>query len=147
DLVVTAPDGTLYRGNRFDPASGESLPSRESPSGGTGDASNDVERVLLSRPPSGNWHATVRPVRGNFAEGQGYALVVSGAVRAQGGSSERVVVPTTVTLQLTQASSSKDGPLNSGDIARLLASDNNRYNLRSQTQLALTFEKIVPPTA
>jgi len=66
DLVVTAPDGTVYKGNDF--ASGFST------TGGSKDSLNNVERVRLSSGPVGDWRVTVSHAGGSS---QGYALVIS----------------------------------------------------------------------
>ena len=74
DLIVTAPDGTVYKGNVIDGASGVSV------SGGQRDSLNNVENVILGNPTTGAWVASVDPGSGNYAVGQGYALVVTGQV-------------------------------------------------------------------
>lgn len=80
DLIVTAPGGTVYRGNGFDETgSGLSLP------GGDADRANPVENVWLAEGPglpTGLWTIEVCP----HAVGQGvlqpFALVVTGGVEA-----------------------------------------------------------------
>ncbi|HYE03759.1 MAG TPA: S8 family serine peptidase, partial [Phycisphaerales bacterium] len=74
DLVVTAPDGTEYKGNVF--AAGQSAP------GGTRDTKNNVEQVHLTSPVPGSWTVQVNGAAVNQAI-QGYALVITGDV--QGG--------------------------------------------------------------
>lgn len=71
DLEVTAPDGTLYRGNVF--ANGVSVV------GGTADALNNVEQVHVGAPQSGVWTVRVRGSAVNVAR-QGFALAVTGAI-------------------------------------------------------------------
>ena len=66
DLTVTAPDGTVYKGNDF--ANGFST------TGGSKDSLNNVERVRLSSGPTGDWTITVAHSGGSH---QGYALVIS----------------------------------------------------------------------
>lgn len=72
NLVVTAPDGTVYRGNNF--SGGWSV------AGGTADSVNNVESVYVSNPAVGKW--TVRVQGANVAEGgqQPFALVITGAL-------------------------------------------------------------------
>src|SRR5262249_4588216 len=71
DLVVTAPTGEVYRGNYF--VNGFSAP------GGTADAINNLEQVIIASAPPGHWDVAV--VRTDVHEGpQGYALVITGAV-------------------------------------------------------------------
>lgn len=72
DLEVRAPDGTVYRGNHFGPfARGESL------AGGTFDATNVEEAVLLRSAMAGAW--TVRVIGANVPVGpQPFALVAAG---------------------------------------------------------------------
>src|SRR5262249_22534143 len=93
DLVLRAPDGTGYRRNVREPATGAALP------GGRGDSFLTLEQVELPSPQPGRWTVSVRPVRGNFAREQGYALVVRGATLDPRGSSEKLSAPTTVTLR------------------------------------------------
>ena len=71
DLLVTAPDGTVYRGNNF--AGGVSAP------GGSADGINTIEQVLLTAPTPGVYSVSI--VGSTVSVGpQGYALVVTGAV-------------------------------------------------------------------
>lgn len=71
DLEVVAPGNTLYRGNVF--VSGQST------TGGSPDAKNNAEMVLISAPSSGQYTVTIRGAAVNQAR-QGYALVVTGDV-------------------------------------------------------------------
>ncbi len=71
DLEVYSPTGTRY------------YPNRKDWTGGTPDAKNNVEQVVVTSPASGNWTVTVRGtnVPGNGQAGtttQPYALVISG---------------------------------------------------------------------
>ena len=71
DLVVIAPDNTTYLGNNY--SAGVSAP------GGTRDALNNVEQVLIPSPSIGTW--TIRIVGASVNVGtQGYALVATGDV-------------------------------------------------------------------
>ena len=71
DLELIAPDATSYKGNVL--SGGWSAP------GGSFDALNTVERVLLASPASGQW--TLRVHGTNVPEGpQGFAIVVNGDV-------------------------------------------------------------------
>jgi subtilisin family serine protease len=71
DLVVTAPTGDVYRGNYF--VNGSSAP------GGTADAINNLEQVIIAAPTPGHWDVAI--VGTQVQQGpQGYALVVTGAV-------------------------------------------------------------------
>jgi subtilisin family serine protease len=76
DLIVTDPSGNQYLGNHFT--------NGESAMGGSADRLNNVEMVLLSAPAAGQWTIVVRAqtilATGSYA-GQGYALVVTGAVQ------------------------------------------------------------------
>ena len=70
DLVVTAPNGTLYRGNIFS--------GGWSTTGGAADRVNNVESVYITSPAAGTWTVTVSGYNvpnGNNGK-QGYALVV-----------------------------------------------------------------------
>lgn len=75
DLEVTGPDGVRYLGNVF--SEGASVP------GGTPDALNTVEEVLVPAPSAGTWTVAVRgaSVPGTPSEAgsdrQGYALVAT----------------------------------------------------------------------
>ncbi|MBL9078470.1 MAG: S8 family serine peptidase [Planctomycetes bacterium] len=69
DLLVTAPNGTVYRGNVF--ASGWSA------TGGTADAKNNVERVAVQLPAAGTW--TIQVVGTAVPQGPcGFALCATG---------------------------------------------------------------------
>ncbi len=69
DLEVTAPDGTVYKGNVF--AGGWSQ------TGGAADRTNNLENVYIAAPAVGNWSVTVSGF--NVPNGpQPYALVVDG---------------------------------------------------------------------
>ena len=72
DLEVTAPDGTVYRGNNFAPfAQGQSL------AGGTFDTTNVEEAVILKNAIAGDWKVQV--VGSNVPVGpQPFALVTTG---------------------------------------------------------------------
>jgi hypothetical protein len=72
DLEVTAPDGTVYRGNNFGTfAQGASIP------GGVFDATNVEEAVFLKSASAGDW--TVRIIGANVPIGpQRFALVATG---------------------------------------------------------------------
>ncbi|MCC5876192.1 MAG: S8 family serine peptidase, partial [Candidatus Sumerlaeia bacterium] len=72
DLEVIAPDGTTYRGNNFDPATGESLPDGEA------DRRNTVELVRL-QPEPGVYTIRIHPAN-ILHEGQGFALVATGDI-------------------------------------------------------------------
>ena len=72
DLEVTAPDGTVYRGNHFAPfAQGQSLP------GGIFDTTNVEEAVILRNAAAGDW--SVRVIGSNIPVGpQPFAFVATG---------------------------------------------------------------------
>jgi len=74
DLIVTAPDGTEYRGNVF-ARNGTSLPDPT-----TRDAkANNVEKVVLPDPQDGRYEITVRATDINpGSASQPFALVASG---------------------------------------------------------------------
>ncbi|GAB4223227.1 MAG: hypothetical protein Kow0062_22880 [Acidobacteriota bacterium] len=98
DLEVTAPDGTVYRGNATDGA-GRSVPD------GSADPINNVEQVLVPAPQPGEW--TVQVIARDVPIGpQGYALVATGRV-----------VATAVGVRLGHDGHRvlDDGPLGNGD--------------------------------
>jgi subtilisin family serine protease len=69
DLIVTAPGGTVYRGNIFS--------GGWSTTGGSADRVNNVESVYINAPASGTWTVTVSGYNvpnGNNGK-QGYGLV------------------------------------------------------------------------
>jgi hypothetical protein len=80
DLVVIAPNGAVFRGNRFTGAFSTPNP------GATADSANNVECVFVQSPPVGVWRVEVRSantainVAGKL--GQDFALAYSGAVEA-----------------------------------------------------------------
>jgi subtilisin family serine protease len=77
DLTVTAQaDGTVYRGNSFDGATGFSQPNASLP-----DTINNVEMVVLPANATGEYLVRVSPT--NIIEAsQGFALVIGGDVEA-----------------------------------------------------------------
>ena len=83
DLTVTAPDGTIYRGNDF--AGGWSLP------GGEPDRINNVENVYVFGAMAGTWTITVSGY--NVPQGpQPFALVIDSPGQAVGLPMVRVTV-------------------------------------------------------
>ena len=86
DLRVTAPGGTTYGGNVFNGTTGFSI------TGGSADTLNNTENVHLASPATGAWTATVDPGAGNYAVGQGFALVVTGDVSESGGGGPQAPV-------------------------------------------------------
>ncbi len=75
DLTVIAPDGTSFRGNVF--AGGQSV------TGGTADALNNVEQVLVPSPAIGTWTVRVAAPAVNVAvPAQGYAVVATAVMAA-----------------------------------------------------------------
>ncbi len=73
-LSVTSPGGSTYLGNVINGSSGEST------TGGSADTINTVENVILSSPQTGTWTVTVSSGDGNYASGQGYAVIITGDV-------------------------------------------------------------------
>lgn len=71
DLVVRAPDGSTYRGNRF--SGGWSLP------GGSADRINNTENVYVADPGAGRWTIEVRGHNVPFGP-QPFALVIDGDI-------------------------------------------------------------------
>ena len=71
DLVVTSPEGTIYRGNaNFVEGFSQPQPNPVDPD------PNNVEMVIVSEPDPGTWTATVE-ARAVTVGLQGYALVAS----------------------------------------------------------------------
>jgi serine protease AprX len=106
DLVVTAPDGTVYLGNVF--AGGWSQPS------GTADRTNNLENVYVQAATPGTWTISVRGY--NIPNGpQPFALVVNAtfsaptAPAAPGGLSASAVSASTIDLRWTDSSDNEDG--------------------------------------
>ena len=86
DLEVTAPGGTLYRGNVFS--------GGWSAAGGSADRRNNVENAYIQSAAAGTWTVTVRGY--NVPNGpQPFALVVDGAFGAPGPTSTPTATPTT----------------------------------------------------
>jgi hypothetical protein len=87
DLTVTAPDGTVFRGNNFttqsatlgQPGDNTADVNESRPGPGAGDTKNNVEGVRIANPAAGQWKITVAGT--NVLSGpQGYALVASGRI-------------------------------------------------------------------
>src|SRR3970282_1494510 len=73
-LEITAPDGTVYRGNNFG-----TFAQGESASGGAFDATNVEEAVILKAAIAGDW--PVRVIGSNVPIGpQRFAVVATGNV-------------------------------------------------------------------
>ena len=91
DLIVQAPDGTLYYGNHYGAGA-------QSAAGGAADKMNNVEQFERSSPQPGPWKIHVRGT--NVAQGplQGYALVASGDlttfIQPPGGADGMIVTNT-----------------------------------------------------
>lgn len=66
DMLVTAPDGTTYKGNVFS--------NGFSTTGGSYDSLNNVERVKMGATQSGNWTIQISNSGGNT---QNYAVVIT----------------------------------------------------------------------
>jgi uncharacterized membrane protein len=66
DLLVTAPDGTQYKGNMFQ--------NGVSTTGGSHDSLNTVERVKIGSTQSGNWSILISNSGGS---GQSFAIVIT----------------------------------------------------------------------
>jgi hypothetical protein len=75
DLEVMTPSGTLYRGNVIDTTQGLSTP------GGSPDAINNTEMVILNTPEVGAWTIRFRATAVNMGARQGAAVVATGDVR------------------------------------------------------------------
>jgi hypothetical protein len=75
DLEVTG-GGTTYKGNVFDTVAGASIP------GGSPDALNNVERVIVPVPVPGEWIVRVRGQSVPLGP-QGYAVVANGGLDAR----------------------------------------------------------------
>ena len=72
DMVITAPDGTIYKGNDF--ANGRST------TGGDADDVNNVEVVLIDQADAGVWTVRITDVaHGGQRSDQPFALAVRGA--------------------------------------------------------------------
>src|SRR5690606_31591092 len=99
-LIVTAPGGTIYRGNVINGSTGLST------TGGTADTLNNLENVIVASPATGTWTATVDPSSGSYSVGQGYALVVTGDVVEGGGGG-----PSAPIAEFTAGTTSGTAPL------------------------------------
>jgi hypothetical protein len=108
DLIIEGPSGT-YLGNVFNAATGSSI------TGGTRDAKNNTEQILIPSPSAGTWSIRVRGA--NVAVGtQGFALVATGdvsegpppplTISLPSGSPSLVPpgVPTDITVRVTPGS-------------------------------------------
>jgi len=80
DLVVTAPDGKVYRGNNFNTETTPKAADHMSLEGGSADTKNNVEKVRLPAPVAGAYTVQVSAPTINSAEAQGFALAATGAV-------------------------------------------------------------------
>jgi hypothetical protein len=70
DLIVTSPDGTIYKGNDF--ANGRST------TGGSADDTNNMEVVLLDNAMSGVWTVKAKNTYQGGSSAQTYSLAVMG---------------------------------------------------------------------
>lgn len=79
DLVVRAPDGTLYSGNNFNTRTQPKAEQEATLPGLAPDPNNPVERVLIPAPAAGTW--TVQVIGTEVAVGpQGFALAATGLI-------------------------------------------------------------------
>lgn len=74
NLEIVAPNGSVYLGNQFNTATGDSV------TGGTADAINSSEMVQLLTPQIGRYLVRVKCAALNSGGTQGFALVVNGGV-------------------------------------------------------------------
>lgn len=75
DLVVTDPNGLVYKGNNF--------AANVSATGGASDTVNNVEMVLVTAPPPGTWTIAVSGTTVNVGNPtQGYAVVATATMPA-----------------------------------------------------------------
>nr|WP_276207535.1 S8 family serine peptidase [Wenzhouxiangella sp. XN201] len=81
DLIITAPDGTVYRGNQFTAAWSEPDPAGR-------DAINNVENVYVESPVTGEWQIEVASVstaqNPPDLSGQDFSLVMTGELADTG---------------------------------------------------------------
>ncbi len=85
DLIVTAPDGTVYRGNQWSGTSSDGLYKASAPNATGTDTLNNTESVYIENPIPGTWTIRVNAtdVPGNGSAGtnqQGYSVAVVGRV-------------------------------------------------------------------
>ncbi|MBS3815959.1 MAG: S8 family serine peptidase [Candidatus Thermoplasmatota archaeon] len=117
DLKVTAPDGSVYKGNVY---SGKN--PGQSTTGGSYDDLNPLENVLRLSPQSGEY--TIEVIGNNVPEGpQPYALSLTGGFSSSGGGGNTAPVAdfsysptdpgTGETVQFTDQSSDSDGSISS----------------------------------
>src|SRR5205807_10201004 len=102
NLKVTAPDGTVYRGNHFAP-----FAQAESIAGGSFDNTNVEEAVIRKTAMVGDW--TVQVIGANVPVGpQPFALVATGNLDASYGrlTLDRVAYSEADTVRLTVHDSS-----------------------------------------
>jgi hypothetical protein len=77
DLTVTAPDGTVYKGNQYGARTGTATPSTANPA--DGDHRDTIEGVTVLQPAAGTW--TVQVAGPNVpVPAQRYGLVVRGGL-------------------------------------------------------------------
>ncbi|MBK6424872.1 MAG: S8 family serine peptidase [Blastocatellia bacterium] len=101
DLVVTAPNGTVYRGNKFGTQQADLTWTNEGWStanpGASADTSNNVENVFVQSPATGTWTIEVRgtnvPTNVTGMTGQDFAMAWSGNATT-GGSCTYSISPT-----------------------------------------------------
>ncbi|WP_181918734.1 S8 family serine peptidase [Wenzhouxiangella sediminis] len=81
DLIVTAPDGTIYRGNQFTGAWSAANPAGR-------DAINNVENAFVDSPMTGEWQIEVTSVstaqNPQNLSGQDFAVVMTGELGGTG---------------------------------------------------------------
>ena len=77
DLILKAPDGTIYRGNRFGARAGGTTPSTANPA--DGNHVDNLEGITVPSAAAGNWTVEIRGFTVPAAP-QKYALVVRGAL-------------------------------------------------------------------
>lgn len=102
NLVVTAPDGTVYRGNTFTSSWSTANP------GATSDAANNVENVFVRNPAIGTWTIQVTSARTSTSppgvSGQDFALVESGPIGGPPPTPDFTVTPSPASVTVAQGS-------------------------------------------
>ena len=133
DLEVTSPTGPVYRGNVFS--------GGQSTTGGSFDDRNNVEQVHVSSPATGAWVVKIKGTAINSGT-QGFALVVTGDVDAQGGPIPLLMsVGATPSLMPPATPADFNVTIKPGDDTIVPASANlyYRYDAGAYQQAALTF--------
>lgn len=117
DMEVQAPNGSVFLGNNFNTATGQSI------TGGAADAINSVEMVQLFNPAPGTYTVRVKCAALNMGTAQGFGLAATGGIDVASASALTLDATTLARFPNTSVT---------GDPNLVKAADANRFKVPSE---------------